>query len=133
MAYHDIPTLPEGWVTSTNIEKHISLLRAEGETRYSLAIYPTSTSTPRSEWTVMGLANYEPFRPVFTDGAPLQEALSIAIDEINAKRRGEQIDHIRKAGTNVDSSQASGETETAGGAETENHPTDDQSDLNRWV
>lgn len=134
MAYHDIPTLPEGWVTSTNIENHISLLRAEGETRYSIAIYPTSASTSRSGWTVMGLANYEPFRPVFADNASLQEALSIAISEISAKNDGDQIGHVRKADTSQDSSQSTEQSDATGGeSETENQSTDGQSDLNRWV
>jgi len=135
MAHHDIPDLPSGWVVSTNIEKHISLLRGEGETRYSIAIYPTNPATTRSGWTVIGLANYEPFRPVFTDNAPLEDALSTAIDEITAKNNGEQITHIRKAGSDQDVEPADkSEPESSDeDAKTESDSINGQSDLNRWA
>ena len=82
----------------------------------------------------MGLANYEPFRPVFADNASLQDALSTAIAEISAKNDGDQIDHIRKADTSQDSSQSIEQSDVTGGeSATENQSTDGQSDLNRWV
>ncbi|CDK38045.1 hypothetical protein [Halorubrum sp. AJ67] len=135
MAHHDIPDLPSGWVVSTNIEEHISLLRAEGETRYSIAIYPTNPATTRSGWTVMGLANYEPFRPVFTENASLEDALSTAIDEITAKINGEQIAHVRKAGSDQDAEPTDNpEPESADeDTETDSDSSDGQSDLNHWT
>ncbi|MFD1570071.1 MULTISPECIES: hypothetical protein [Haloferacaceae] len=135
MAHHDIPDLPSGWVVSTNIEEHISLLRAEGETRYSIAIYPTNPATTHSGWTVMGLANYEPFRPVFTDNATLEDALSTAIDEITAKNNGEQITHVRKAGGDQDADPTDNPEPESDDedTETDSDSGDGQSDLNHWT
>lgn len=135
MAHHDIPEIPSGWVVSTNTEEHISLLRAEGETRYSIAIYPTNPTTTRSGWTVMGLANYEPFRPVFADNVPLEDALSTAIDEITAKNNGEQTTHVRKAGDDQNGDPTDNPEQQPNDEDTETEPdsSDGQSDLNRWT
>jgi hypothetical protein len=85
-------------------------------------------------WTVLGLANYGPFRPVFTDTTPLQEATAVAIEEMKAKNRDDQIDHIRKASTHANTiqstSESNSESEPSGG---DKQSTESQSGLDQWV
>lgn len=134
MTYHNIPSIPEGWVTSTNTEKHIAFVQTEGEKRCSLALYPTNTSNPELGWTVLGLANYEPFRPVFTDTTPLQEATAVAMEEMKAKNRDNQIDHIRKAGTHANTIQSTSESNSESKpSDADKQSTESQSGLDRWV
>jgi hypothetical protein len=78
---HQIPALPDGWTVATNIDQHISFLYAGGDGR-SIAVKPVSADADR--WKAVGVANYAPEAPVFTQYAELTDAVATAVDVMQA-------------------------------------------------
>lgn len=104
---HELPTPPDGWVVSTNIEQHVAFLYSDGDRR-SLALIAGS-HPEAAEWRVRGLANYGPDLPLFTAGVSFDEAVETAVNEMEAQLEGNSIEPV-----DVADDDHAGEREDAG-------------------
>lgn len=135
---HDVPELPDGWVVATNIDHHVSCLYNAGDGR-SIALTPAGSRDPVEQWKVIGVANYAPGQPVFTQYVDFETAVETATEVMEAISNGNesQIEPVKTKqpafDPNGEASDDADENEAIEAASSDTEQDDNQAAISQFI